>query len=430
METFERLESEVRSYCRTFKTVFTKAEGSQLKDENGNSYIDFFAGAGALNYGHNHPMLQEKLVEYITSGGITHALDMMTTVKREFLQRFEEIILKPRNMNYKLMFTGPTGTNAVEAALKLARKVTGRTNVVSFTNGFHGMTLGSLAVTGNTSKRNGAGIPLNNVMSMPYDGFGKGNSLDLLRSYLENSSSGLDKPAAFIFEPVQGEGGINVASIAWLQELAEIAKAHEVLLIADDIQAGCGRTGAFFSFERAGIMPDMVTLSKSLSGYGMPFAITLLKPELDIWKPGEHNGTFRGFSPAMVTATEALRFWETDQLAESVVEMSDFTMKRLQKMVDQHDSWARAEVRGIGLMIGVAFENREIAGRVAAMAFGKGLVIETAGPNDEVLKLLPPLVISQEEMETGLEIIASCLDELSDQMPSLASLKNQQTAKV
>lgn len=423
METFERLESEVRSYCRTFKTVFAKAAGSQLIDEDGNSYIDFFAGAGALNYGHNHPMLQEKLVEYITSGGITHALDMMTSVKREFLQRFEEIILKPRNMNYKVMFTGPTGTNAVEAALKLARKVTGRTNIVSFTNGFHGMTLGSLAVTGNASKRNGAGIPLHNVTFMPYDGFGKGNSLDLLRSFLENSSSGLDKPAAFIFESVQGEGGINVASIAWLQELAEIAKAHDVLLIADDIQAGCGRTGAFFSFERAGIVPDMVTLSKSLSGYGMPFAITLLKPELDIWKPGEHNGTFRGFSPAIVTATEALRFWETNQLAESVIEMGDFTMKHLRKMVDQHQSWTRAEVRGIGLMIGVSFENREIAGRIAARAFEKGLVIETAGPNNEVLKIFPPLVIGQEEMETGLEIIASCMDELSDHMPSLVSLQ-------
>lgn len=430
MDTFQKLESEVRSYCRTFNTVFTKAEGAQLTDEKGRRYIDFFAGAGALNYGHNHPMLQEKLVEYITSGGITHALDMMTTAKRDFLERFNEVILEPRGMDYKLMFTGPTGTNAVEAALKLARKVTGRHNVVSFTNGYHGMTLGSLAVTGNSSKRAGAGIPLNYVTTMPFDSFGNSDSLDLLRAYLENTSSGLDKPAAFIFEPVQGEGGINIASIEWMRELAELAKQHEILLIADDIQAGCGRTGAFFSFERAGIVPDMVTLSKSLSGYGMPFAITLIKPELDIWKPGEHNGTFRGFNPAMITATEALNFWENDQFAESVQELGEFAVNQLQKLVNKHDSWAGGTVRGLGLMIGVEFENGEIAGKLAEMAFEKGLIIETAGPSDNVLKLLPPLVIDQSELEAGIEIIASCMDDLADDMPSLATLQQKQTAKV
>src|SRR5690554_6246978 len=290
MNIFERHESEVRSYCRSFPAVFETAKGAWITDENGKRYLDFFAGAGVLNYGHNPDRLKKALIDYVSADGITHALDMYTTAKRRFIERFQEVILAPRGMDYKLQFPGPTGTNAVESALKLARKVTGRERMVSFTNAFHGMTLGSLAVTGNGFKRAGAGVPLNNTLAVPFEGYlgDETDTLDYLARMLEDDGSGLDTPAAVIVETVQAEGGINVASIEWLRRLREVTREHGVLLIIDDIQVGCGRTGKFFSFEEAGIQPDMITLSKSLSGYGLPFALLLIQPEHDQWAPGEH----------------------------------------------------------------------------------------------------------------------------------------------
>lgn len=292
---FESLESEVRSYCRGWPAVFDRARGSRMYDEDGHGYLDFFAGAGALNYGHNNPVLKRALLDYLERDGVTHSLDMSTTAKRAFLERFQDLVLRPRDLDYKVMFPGPTGTNAVEAALKLARKVKGRESVVSFTNAFHGMSLGSLAVTGNSMKRAGAGIPLVHGTPMPFDNYFDGRVPDFLwfERLLEDQGSGLNQPAAVIVETIQGEGGINVARPEWLRGLADLCRRRDMLLIVDDIQMGCGRTGTFFSFEEAGIVPDIVTLSKSIGGYGMPMSLTLFKPELDVWEPGEHNGTFR-----------------------------------------------------------------------------------------------------------------------------------------
>src|SRR5690606_1515193 len=390
MNPIEKYESEVRGYCRGFPCEFSTARGSWLTDTDGNRYLDFFAGAGALNYGHNDEAMKQALLDYIARDGITHSLDMFSTAKREFLERFFEVILAPRGMgDWKAQFPGPTGTNAVEAALKLARKVTGRERVLSFTNGFHGMTLGSLAVTGNAFKRHGAGVPLDNVTPMPFDGYlGEGvDTIAYIDAMLADAGSGVDKPAAAIIETVQGEGGVNVASADWLRRLAVVLKKHDVLLIVDDIQIGCGRSGRFFSFEEAGITPDIVTLSKSLSGYGLPFAMLIFRPELDVWAPGEHNGTFRGFNPAFVTARKALDFWADDALAADVRRKSRLAVRRLEEIAAPH----AAEVRGRGLMLGIAFENTEVAGAVAKECFAGKLVIETAGINDEVLKLMPPL---------------------------------------
>ncbi len=408
-DTFERLESNVRGYCRQFPTVFKTASGAVLVDEHDEEFIDFFSGAGALNYGHNPPSIKRWLVDYLMSDGVTHALDMSTQAKERFLTTFEEVILQPRNLEYKVMFPGPTGTNSVEAALKLARKVTGRTNVVSFTNGFHGMTLGSLAVTGNGGKRAGAGVPLSNVTHMPYcDYLGtEADTIAALERYLEDTSSGMDLPAAFILETVQAEGGINVASRTWLQSLAELAKRFDVLLIVDDIQVGCGRTGPFFSFEPFGIEPDIVCLSKSLSGYGLPFAITLMKPELDVFNPGEHNGTFRGHNPAFVTATAALdQFWRDDALTQKVNRDARIIRNTLLDLAGQADG----EVRGRGFIQGVQFADPSLANEVSHEAFKRGLIIETAGPSDEVLKTLPPLTIPSEQLEKGLSILAESLE--------------------
>ncbi len=403
--TIENLESEVRSYSRSFPTVFERAKGSELFDRQGKAYLDFFAGAGALNYGHNNPHLQARLIEHICADGVTHSLDMATEAKCSFLEQFAKIVLGPRGLEYKLMFPGPTGTNSVEAALKLARKVTGRSNVVSFTRGFHGMTLGSLAATGNGGKRNGAGLALGGVDRMPFDGYlGAGvDTLDYVARLLDDPSSGVDAPAAFIVETVQGEGGINLASQAWLQRLALLARQHDALLIIDDVQVGCGRTGPFFSFEALGVEPDIVCLSKSLSGYGLPFALTLFRPQFDVWKPGEHNGTFRGNNLAFVTATAALEhYWQDDGLSEAVGRKADLVRQRLGTIAERFG----AEVRGRGLIWGLDFGARAaVAGGVSREAFNRGLLVETSGAHDQVLKLLPPLTISTAELERGLELI-------------------------
>ena len=402
---FEQHESEVRGYCRNFPAVFASAKGAWMTDEKGEQYLDFFAGAGVMNYGHNPDKLKDALIEYISRDGITHTLDMYSEAKRDFIERFHRVILQPRGLDYKLQFPGPTGTNAVESALKLARKVTGRDRVVSFTNAFHGMTLGALAVTGNGFKRAGAGVSLQNTSSIPFCGFmgGEPDTLGFFEAMLNDDGSGMETPAAVIVETVQAEGGVNVAATDWLQRLRQITADHGIVLIVDDIQVGCGRTGKFFSFEEAGIVPDIVTLSKSLSGYGIPMALVLIKPELDQWAPGEHNGTFRGHNPGFVTATKALDYWENDWLEKAVAHKSKMVEQRLQAMVDRLG--AQAEVRGRGLIYGIAFEDNTIAGQVSQACFKDHLIIETAGMEDQVLKLLPSLTISDEDLTLGLDTI-------------------------
>ncbi|WP_410648096.1 diaminobutyrate--2-oxoglutarate transaminase [Amycolatopsis sp. cmx-4-54] len=407
MSIFEELESEVRSYSRGWPVVFDRAQGSYLYDEDGKAYLDFFAGAGALNYGHNNPALKRALIDYIARDGVTHALDMFTVAKRDFLETLQEKILRPRELDYKVVFPGPGGANAVEAALKLARKVTGKESVINFTNAFHGMTLGALSVTGNSMKRGGAGVPLVHATPMPYDNYFDGSIPDFLyfEKLLEDSGSGLNEPAAVIVEGVQGEGGINAARVEWLKALDDLCKKHGILLILDDVQMGCGRTGPFFSFEDAGIKPDIVCLSKSIGGYGIPMALTLIRPDLDVWEPGEHNGTFRGISPAFVTATEALRvYWSDDALEKSTKAKGERIAAAFQGIVEAYPD-ANLFAKGRGLARGIEFANGDLAGKVCAAAFERGLLMETSGPDGEVMKVLPPLTLTDDELTKGLSII-------------------------
>ncbi|WP_397544262.1 diaminobutyrate--2-oxoglutarate transaminase [Roseovarius salis] len=411
-DIFERRESKVRSYCRSFPVVFSRAEGSHMFDTEGRKYIDFLAGCSTLNYGHNDPDMAEALIDHIRAGGIAHGLDMYTVEKARFLTAFEEMILNPRGMDHKVMMTGPTGTNAVEAAMKLARKVTGRRNIVSFTNGFHGMTMGALSLTGNAGKRAGAGGgPLCGATHMPFDR-SLGADVDTLRHLeimFDNPSSGLDAPAAFIFEPVQGEGGLNAASDEWMQGVARLAKELGALLIVDDIQSGCGRTGTYFAFENAGIDPDMITQAKSLSGFGLPFAALLVKPEHDIWKPAEHNGTFRGNTHAFVTARVTLeKFWKDDSFTAEVRRKGAHLKDRLSKIAEMVPG---AELRGRGMMQGINVGSGDLAGAICAAAFERGLIIETSGADDEVVKFLGPLTTPDAVLDEGLDMLEAAVGE-------------------
>ncbi|WP_069162792.1 diaminobutyrate--2-oxoglutarate transaminase [Nocardia altamirensis] len=417
---FESLESNVRGYCRAWPTVFTKAKGSWLRDEDGKDYLDFFAGAGALNYGHNNDVLKQPLLDYIAGDGITHGLDMSTSAKRELLESLRDTVFAPRGLDYKVQFPGPTGANAVEAALKLARKITGRETIVSFTNAFHGMTLGALSVTGNAAKRAGAGVPLVHAAHMPYDGYFDGTTADFqwMEKVLDDTSSGFDRPAAVIVETVQGEGGVNVARAEWLRHLAGLCAAREILLIVDDVQMGCGRTGPFFSFEIAGITPDIVTLSKSIGGYGLPMALVLFKSELDQWAPGEHNGTFRGNNPAFVTASVALRhYWSDGALQAATLSKGERIARTLTELAD---SVPGLSTRGRGLVHGVVFDDASQASKVCQVAFERGLLVETSGSTDEVVKLLPALTITDQELDHGLHILGTAVDTVCQGMGAIA----------
>lgn len=406
-DIFDDIESEVQSYARAFPVTFKRAKGCWLYDLNEKPYLDFLAGAGTLNYGHNNDSLKKALLAYIESDGITHGLDLHTKAKEEFLETLNNLIFKPRNMNYMVQFTGPTGTNAVEAAMKIARNVTGRSHIVAFTNGFHGVTLGSMAATGNSHHRDAAGIPLTGVSHLPYDGYmdHRLDTITLLDTMIADSSSGLDVPAAVIVETIQGEGGLNVARAEWLRALEKVCRKHGILLIVDDIQAGCGRAGHFFSFEESGIKPDLVTLSKSLSGYGLPFAITLIKPEYDTWKPGEHNGTFRGNNHAFVTATQALKsYWADDAFQNEVQLKIKQLTARLQRIASTYGRKLLV-VKGRGFMQGLECRDGEMAGQICQEAFRRGLIIETSGADSQVVKCLCPLTITKEELDKGMDIL-------------------------
>lgn len=407
MQVIERLESQVRTYCRSFPTVFTTAQGNRMTDKHGRVYLDFFSGAGALNYGHNDPDMENALIDYIKSHGVNHGLDMATEAKERFLETFDEVIMKPRGMDYKLQFPGPTGTNANEAAIKLARKATGRSGLIHFTQSFHGMTLGTIAVTSNAAIRNSAGLELPNTTTAPYSGYyGAGrNTADDLEKLLNDSFSGVDKPAAVIVETVQGEGGINVADFDWLRQVERICRDHELLLIVDDIQASYGRTGPYFSFEPAGIKPDIITIAKSLSGMGLPLAMVMLRPELDVWDPGEHTGTFRGNNQAFVTAVAALnKFWRDDSLERYVVKKGEEMRTRLRSIVDSHAGF-EADVRGRGFFTGLACDNTSLGNRIIGACFERGLIMETTGQGDGVVKVMPPLISTEEDIDEGLDII-------------------------
>ncbi|OWO83556.1 diaminobutyrate--2-oxoglutarate transaminase [Photorhabdus luminescens] len=423
-QVFEQYESEVRSYCRNFHKVFHRASGSYLYDQNGSPYLDFLSCAGALNYGHNHHALKLAVFQYINEDGIQGALDLHTKAKKDFITAFQENILAPRGLTYKLQFTSPTGTSVVESAIKLARKVTQRSRIVAFTNGFHGMTGTSLSLTGN--KNNRQPVMDTYVERLPFDLYFSGlDSLELFRTLLEDRSSGYELPAAVIVETVQGEGGINVASKEWLCKLRALTLEKEILLIIDDVQAGCGRTGYFFSFEYADIQPDMVCLSKSLSGYGYPLSLLLMESHLDIWSPGEDNGTFRGNTLAMVTATAAIHnFWSDSRLSEKIMDDEVYIATHLGQ-IQKAFPYLIKSIKGRGMMYGLEFFDPGVARKVARISFENNLIVERCGSEDQVLKLLPPLTIERKDLDAGIQTLMNVIKEVSKvETKTVQNIKN------
>jgi diaminobutyrate-2-oxoglutarate transaminase len=406
LQIFQEMESSVRTYCRKFPVSFVRALNGVLWDGAGKRYIDFLSCAGALNYGHNNPVLKSALINYLQNDGLTTSLDMHTQAKGDFLDAFSRLILKPRQLDYKVQFTGPTGTNAIEAALKVARKATGRSTVVAFTNGFHGMTLGSLALTGNCADRKAGGTSLPNTVRMPYCGyFGADvDTVPYLEKMITDPAGGIDKPCALVLETVQGEGGLNIANAQWLQDIAAFAKRESILLIIDEVQTGCGRTGPFFSFERAGIQPDLVCLSKSIGGFGLPMAMVLIRPDIDTQTPGEHSGTFRGNNLAFVTARQALEFWNDKSFLNNLTHHINHLNKRLTHIADTHSDH-KIIVKGLGLMKGLDVHHPDLARQIQNDLFHEGVILETCGGHNQIIKIMPPLTIDKTDLEYGLDVL-------------------------
>ncbi|MFD7834778.1 diaminobutyrate--2-oxoglutarate transaminase [Streptomyces sp. NPDC059761] len=391
---FDAVESAVRSYCRTWPVVFDQAEGSWITDESGNRYLDFFAGAGGVNYGHNNPLFKDELLDYIAANRVVHSLDMSTAAKRTLLEALTLYLLKPRGLDYRVQFTAPSGAATVESALELARKITGRHLVLGFENSFHGMSLGAMMVSDNAISRSAHGASMARQVPLVH------GELDGLAEVFAAR-----RPAAVIVETVQGEGGVNVGAAEWLRGLSALCREHDVLLIVDDVQVGCGRTGPFFSFESAdGVVPDMVCLSKSIGGYGLPLALTLIRADLDVWSPGEHSGTFRGNNLAFVTAAKALEtYWADDALEKGTLAKGALVRERLAELA-AGTPWG---VRGAGLINGLVFPTGEQARAVCTAAFERGLLVETAGRHGQVVKLMPPLTTTVDELEQGLDLLAA-----------------------
>jgi diaminobutyrate-2-oxoglutarate transaminase len=353
--------------------------------------------------------MKKAIIDFLNADGVAHNLDTSTTTKRDFMEAFVETIQKPRGWNYKMQFTGPTGTNAVEAALKLARRVTGRQTVIAFTHGFHGMTLGSLACTANSYFRNAAGVPLDHVQRFPF-----GKSMQEMSAIYADPSSGYEPPAAVLVEAIQAEGGVNVATKEWLQELQAFAQSRGALFIIDDIQAGCGRTGSYFSFDGMGLDPDIITLAKGIGGFGTPLAMNLVKPEHDKhWSPGEHTGTFRGQGISFVAGREALRYFEDDSFCNEVKRKGEFMAERLNEIASAQGAKGFA-VRGKGMMQGLDTQDGAVAKEIVSRCFQNGLLLGGCGPAGRVVKLIPPLTIPDADLEEGLDILATSTQQLAE----------------
>lgn len=431
------MESNVRSYPRKLPLAIAKAQGCWVTDVEGNEYLDCLAGAGTLALGHNHPAIIKSIQDTLVSGLPLHTLDITTPLK----DAFSEALLAhfPGGKDeYRLQFCGPTGADATEAAVKLAKTFTGRGNVISFSGGYHGMTQGSLALTGNLGAKNAVPNLMSGVQFLPYPheyrcplGLGGEAGVDALTYYFENFiedvESGVVKPAAVILEAIQGEGGVVVGPTKWLRKIREVTEKHGILMIADEVQAGFCRSGKMFAFQHAGIEPDIVVMSKAVGG-SLPLAVLAIKKKFDAWQPAGHTGTFRGNQLAMATGYASLRIMREQDLAGNAQARGDFIRSELNRLAQEFP--CIGNVRGRGLMIGIEIvDERRPADRMGSLpadavlaaeiqkaCFNNKLLLERGGRNGTVLRLLAPLIITQQECE---ELIKRFRQSVADALESV-----------
>ena len=400
MNSFEELESNVRYYCRRWPAVFSTSRGSTITDEDGVEYLDFFAGAGALSYGHNNPVLVEVAIEHLRAGKILHSLDTFTVEKRRFLEAMQRQVLAPRHLDMVVQTVGPTGATAVEAALQLAQRITGNRAVVGFEGSYHGMTYRAASISASMNGR-ATSAHLKDFVALPFVENVTEADIELLDSTLRSTIEG-QRIGAVIIEPTQGEGGARPFDPAYLRAIRERCSELDILVIADEVQAGVGRTGSFFSFESSGLDPDIICLSKSISGLGLPMAINLVRRSLDTWAPGEFSGTFRGNNLAFATSAAMLETYWADSNLEKGTELRGLTVRTALEEMSAKYAKGGFVVRGNGLLCGLDVRDTELAAKIAESAFERRLIVETCGAGDTTVKLLPPLVIDEDQLADGL----------------------------
>src|SRR5882757_4360565 len=422
----EQRESNARVYPRHFPFAVAEAAGSFVRDLDGNVFIDFLAGAGVLSFGHNHPELVAAATKQM--GVFTHGLDMASPAKDAFTEA--QLSMLPAGMRdrVKIQFCGPTGANAVDAAIKLVKTATGRGDIVAFQGGFHGSSHVGMALTGNLSQKGPIANGMPGVHFFPFASGGScpagadpvswdANCAAFLEYALTDPNGGIPLPAAVIMEMVQGEGGVNPATREFVQRVRRLTRELGVVLIVDEVQTGCGRTGSWFAFEQYDIEPDVVVASKALSGMGLPVAIILYGRELDVWKPGAHSGTFRGNQLAFAAGVKAVEMFRRDDILGNVRARGEQISRRLAPLCSHPGV---VEVRGRGLMWGIELrapgDGRsagEFAEQVQARALRNGLILELGGRDDRVVRMLPPLNVTEQVVDVALTILLDAIEHAS-----------------
>ena len=423
-EFVRQRESRARTYATRFDRVFGEALGTRLYDTEGRPYLDCLAAAGTLALGHNHPYVVHAVTEFLRSNRIQQALDLTTPAKYQFLRKLYECLPWEFAVHARVQFCGPSGADAVEAALKLFKTATGRSAVLAFHGAYHGMSGGSLALTGNLAAKARIGSLLPDVHHLPYPypyrcPFGLGEagsdaSLSYLHRVLTDPEGGITKPAAIVLEAVQGEGGVIPPPAEWLRGVRRITAQADVPLVVDEIQTGFGRTGVMFAFEAAGIEPDAIVVSKAVGG-GYPLSLLLYHEKYDLWSPGAHAGTFRGNQIAMVAGAATLEVLNQQQLAPAARQKGEYLRPGLLELASRHP--AIGDVRGRGLMWGLEIVDRDgpadslgslpadgaRARAIQRACLDNGLILETGGRNGAVVRLLPPLIIDRAELDEVVE---------------------------
>lgn len=424
------VESSARTYASSFPRMFTSAKGVRVQDSEGREYIDCLSNAGTLALGHNHAEVKDAVRTFLDSDHLQQALDLATPAKYAFVKQLFSLLPDELRTHGKIQFCGPTGADAVEAAMKLAKHHTDRPGILAFQGGYHGMTAGALAAMGNLRPKTNQWLSGVHFMPFPYAlrcPFGTDGSqterlsIDYIRNVLSDPESGVTRPAAVIVEVVQGEGGCIPASGHWLRELRQITRQHDVVLIVDEVQTGFGRTGHMFAIQEAGIVPDVLVLSKAIGG-GYPMSVVIYHKRLDTWLPGMHAGTFRGNQIGMVAGEATMQIIQRDGLADQAAKSGELLMAGLRRIA--RDFPFLAEIRGRGLMVGVEVAYTDSATRPApadgALAkaikkqcFEQGLIVETGGRHSAVLRFLPPLVINESEIGAVLDRFESSVKKVS-----------------
>ncbi|MFE9727605.1 diaminobutyrate--2-oxoglutarate transaminase family protein [Streptomyces sp. NPDC005794] len=421
-------ESAARTYARSLPIVPVRARGMTIEGADGRRYLDCLSGAGTLALGHNHPVVLEAIRKVLDSGAPLHVLDLATPVKDAFTTELFATLPRELADNARIQFCGPAGTDAVEAAFKLARTASGRSELLAFTGAYHGMTAGALAASGGATDVRVTRLPFPHNYRCPY-GVGGERGADIAARWteylLDDPKGGVPAPAAMILEPVQGEGGVNPAPDGWMRRMREITQERSIALIADEVQTGVGRTGTFWGVEHSGIVPDVMVLSKAIGG-SLPLAVIVYRSELDLWQPGAHAGTFRGNQLAMAAGAATLAYVRENGLAERAGTLGARMLARLQALSAEHPSIG--DVRGRGLMIGIELVDPEagphtvtvengsapppdpaLAAAVQQECLRRGLIVELGGRHSAVVRLLPPLTLTDEQATAVVDRLADAL---------------------